>query len=413
MKLGVIGAGKVGGTLGAAFVRAGHEVTVGARDVAKVPGAVSIAQAVEASDVVLLATPFQALEEVLRATGPMTGKVVIDASNPLQPGLVLAVGHSDSGAEVLQRFIPRARVVKCFNTVGFEVMERPLVGGRRASMFLAGDDAAARGTTSELAASIGFDPIDVGVLARSRLLEPAAVLWISLAMVQKQGRRIALRLEGEGARAATISRSPTPRRVAVIGAGHIGGGLALAWARAGNTVTLGVRTPSDPALAPLVTEGVKVGSPAEAVASADVVAVAIPAQAVESLAGLPFSGKLVIDCTNHVAPGFSLSFGHTTSWAEQVATKLAGARIFKSFNAQGAENLASPVYSTGPAANFFCGDDEGGREVVRQLVADVGFEPVFAGGLTSARLLEPLMMLWVNAARAKGRRAMGFQLLRD
>ncbi len=411
MKIGMVGAGKVGSALGAAFTAAGHQVRYGARDTAKVRGSVPVAQAVDESDVVVLATPFHALDDVLRATGPMPGRVVVDASNPLGPGLTLAVGHSDSGGEVLQRRVPQARVVKCFNTVGFEVLANPLVGGGRASMFFAGDDAAARSTTAELAASIGFDPVDLGGLSRARQLEPAAALWVSLS--QKLGRRIALRLEADGARAAPVRRTPLSRKVAVVGTGHIGGSLAKAWVLAGHDVVLGARSPGDPALTPLLEVGAKVAAPEAAIAACDIIVLAVPASAVEALVTSSFSGKVVIDCTNDVRPGFTLGFGHTTSWAEQIAAKLNGARVFKSFNAQGAENLAAPVYASGPAANFFCGDDEAGRDIVHQLVADVGFEPVFAGPLKNARLLEPLMMLWVNASRAKGSRSVGFRLLRD
>jgi 8-hydroxy-5-deazaflavin:NADPH oxidoreductase len=415
MNIGIIGAGKVGSTLGTAFSKAGHVVTLGVREPGKHPGSVSIAQAASSSEVVVLATPFSALTDVVTSAGAFEGNVVIDASNPLLPGLVLAVGHTDSGAEMLQRLAPKARVVKCFNTVGVEVMANAKVGGRAATMFLCGDDGEARKTVQGLAQSLGFDTIDVGPLKNARLLEPAAALWIHLAMVENLGRHIALRLESEGARPAVFTQSSPARKVAVIGAGNIGGGLVRAWAKVGHHVTLGVRSPDDAEVQALAREtGARLMTPSEAIAISDIVAIAIPAQAIEALgAATSFAGKLVIDCTNHVGPGFSLSFGHTTSWAEEVAKKLPGAKVFKSFNAQGAENLATPVYTSGPAANFFCGDDAAGREVLQQLVRDVGFEPVFAGPLKNARLLEPMMMLWVTAARAKGHRAMGFQLLRD
>jgi 8-hydroxy-5-deazaflavin:NADPH oxidoreductase len=122
--------------------------------------------------------------------------------------------------------------------------------------------------------------------------------------------------------------------------------------------------------------------------------------------------RLVIDCTNAVERGMTLQFGHSTSGAEELAKKLPGARVFKSFNAQGAENLALPRYGAGAAANFFCGDDAEGKAVVRGLVEDVGFTAIDAGGLTSARLLEPLMLLWVAAAQALHTRTLGFSVLR-
>lgn len=415
MNIAIIGAGNVGTTLAAALARKGHTVTLGVRDPSRVPGAVTLEQAVARGELVILATPYAALAEVVKATGPMTNKVVVDATNPLLPGLALAVGHTDSGAESLQRLLPGAKVVKCFNTVGVEVMANPLFRGRAATMFLCGDDAGARATVAGLARDLGFEPLDLGALENARLLEPAAVLWIHLAMVEKLGRRIALRLEGEGARPAQRAPSAPARRVAVIGAGHIGGGLARAWTRVGHQVVLGVRAPDDAEVLALARElGAQVTTPSEAAAKSDVVVLAVPAQAVEALLPtLDLKGKVLIDCTNHIGPGFSLSFGHTTSWSEQLARAAPGAKVFKSFNAQGAENLAAPVYATGPAANFFCGDDAEGRAIVEQLVRDVGFEPVFAGPLVRARVLEPLMMLWVTAARVTGRRSLGFQLLRD
>ncbi len=385
MHIGVIGKGKVGSTLGAAFTRAGHTVTYGIREPSTQPGAQSIEAVARAAEVLVLATPFEALDAVTKALEGASGKVLLDASNPLGPGLSLVVGHTDSGAEVLQRKVPGARVVKCFNTVGIEVMANPQVAGARAMMFFAGADAEARSVAGRLAADLGFEPVDLGGLERARLLEPAAVLWIHLAVVEKFGRRLGLRLE-PAVTAAPLVKTPTPRRLAVLGAGHIGGGLTRAWRRAGHEVLVGAREPGDEAIVALERE---TGAKAMAV------------------------GKTVIDCTNHVGPGFTLSYGHQTSWAEEVARLLSGARVFKSFNAQGAENLALPVSAAGPAVNFFCGDDAPARAVVQQLVADVGFEPVFAGPLRQARLLEPLMMLWVQASRALGQRALGFRLLRD
>jgi hypothetical protein len=80
--------------------------------------------------------------------------------------------------------------------------------------------------------------------------------------------------------------------------------------------------------------------------------------------------------------------------------------------AQGAENLANPVYDGIRATNWFCGDDPAGKQIVRQLVEDVGFEAVDAGPLSAARLLEPLMLLWVASSRVLGTRDIAFKLLR-
>jgi len=74
--------------------------------------------------------------------------------------------------------------------------------------------------------------------------------------------------------------------------------------------------------------------------------------------------------------------------------------------------LANPIYGGVRATNFFCGDDADGKAIVRQLVEDVGFDPVDAGGLSAARLLEPLMLLWIASSRALGTRDIAFKVLR-
>jgi hypothetical protein len=84
----------------------------------------------------------------------------------------------------------------------------------------------------------------------------------------------------------------------------------------------------------------------------------------------------------------------------------------KSFNAQGAETLANPVYHGVRAANFFCGDDAAAKQIVKQLIEEIGFEAIDAGALKSARLLEPLMLLWLASAQTLGTRDFAFHLLR-
>lgn len=197
--------------------------------------------------------------------------------------------------------------------------------------------------------------------------------------------------------------------IAIIGSGNIGGGLARAWRKAGHAVTFGTRELADPDLTAMCREiGARAASVADAISGAEVVALAMPAKAVDDVAkAADFAGKIVIDCTNNVPRGVQ-----STSWAEEIATKLPGARVFKSFNAQGAENLANPVYGGVRATNFFCGDDPAGKKVVHQLVEDVGFEAVDAGGLSAAKLLEALMLLWVASSRSTGTRDLAFKLLR-
>lgn len=204
-------------------------------------------------------------------------------------------------------------------------------------------------------------------------------------------------------------------KIAIIGSGHIGAGLARAWARKGHGVVFGARNPGEPALAKLCAElGAGAATVGEAAAGGEVVVLAMPYGALDDVlaAAGDLTGKLVIDCTNAVEKGWTLKYGHVTSSAEELQKRIPGARVFKTFNAQGAENLANPVYGGVPASNFYCGDDVAGRRVVAQLVEDVGLEAIDAGPLRNARLLEPLMLLWIACAQTLGTRDLAFKLLR-
>jgi predicted dinucleotide-binding enzyme len=204
MKIGIIGAGNVGGALGRGWVRAGHAVTFGVRDVAdpKVAGlqqagaqVASVAAAAKGAEVVVLATPWEATRDAIREAGDLSGKIVFDCTNPLAPDLSgLTHGSDTSGAERVASWATGARVVKVFNTTGANNMEKPDFHGVAATMFYCGDDGEAKEAAHQLAADLGFDPVDAGALDQARLLEPLALLWIRLAYVQKQGREIAFRL---------------------------------------------------------------------------------------------------------------------------------------------------------------------------------------------------------------------------
>jgi len=210
MRIAVIGAGNVGGSLGRRWAELGHDVIFGVRESNAGASAVkgggvlpararmaSPSQAVRGAEAVLLATPWNAVAEVVRglgAEGQLDGLPLLDATNPLGPGLTLDVGpKGESGAERVQSLAPRAHVVKIFNTTGFNNMQNPVYGGAATTMFFAGDDAGAKAIASSLAAALGFEPIDAGPLRRARELEHLALLWISLAF-GGMGREIAFRL---------------------------------------------------------------------------------------------------------------------------------------------------------------------------------------------------------------------------
>jgi predicted dinucleotide-binding enzyme len=203
MRIAVIGAGNVGTTLGRGWTRRRHQVTYGVRDPhsAKAEvlaqGGVRVtvpAEAVERSEVVLLATPWATTKDAVEALGDIGGRPLLDATNPIAPGLTLAVGDGGSGGELVQAWAPTARVVKIFNTTGVENMASPMYGDQAATMFYCGDDEPACAVAAKLAADLGFDAVSAGPLRNARLLEPLALLWINLAMAQIAGRGIAFKL---------------------------------------------------------------------------------------------------------------------------------------------------------------------------------------------------------------------------
>lgn len=203
-------------------------------------------------------------------------------------------------------------------------------------------------------------------------------------------------------------------RIAIVGNGNIGAGLARAWTVKGHAVTFAARQPDDTDIVAIARDlGASVATIPDALASADVIVLAMPFSAAPAVAAaLPsWQGRVVIDCTNPIGPGFTLIHGHTDSGSEAIQRLLPGAHVVKSFSAQGAENLARPVYDGVAASNLYCGDDAGAKTIVRGLIEDVGFEAVDAGPLTSARYLEPITMLWITMSRTLGRQ-FAFKVLR-
>ncbi|RKF06542.1 dinucleotide-binding enzyme [Oceaniradius stylonematis] len=199
--------------------------------------------------------------------------------------------------------------------------------------------------------------------------------------------------------------------IAIIGAGHVGRALAAGWARAGHDIVLGVRARRS-------TDGASIGdapgvrreNPRDAARAASTVVLALPWAAAET--ALPtlgdLTGKTVIDCMNPITrtpDGMGLAVGHTSSGAEQVARWLPGANIVKTLNQVGAEIMADTSGFAMPPVMFMAGDDDGAKAVVAGLLTDLGFEPLDAGDLTRARLLEPYALVWINQAilRGKGR----------
>lgn len=200
MNIGVLGTGDVGRALGKAFLTLGHDVKMGSRSAANEKAVAwaaemgpkasngTFAEAAAFGEIVILATLGAANEEALQSAGPehFRGKLLIDTTNPLDFGggmpPRLAVSGTDSGGERVQRFLPDARVVKAFNTVGSPFMFRPDFPGGPPDMFIAGNDEGAKAQVAAILSDFGWGMIDVGGIESSRYLEPMCLVWVISAL---------------------------------------------------------------------------------------------------------------------------------------------------------------------------------------------------------------------------------------
>ena len=203
MSIAILGTGNMAKGLAGLFDAAGYDVVIGSRDPLRAAEAArtigrrvavtGLAEAAAGADTVVLAIPFDGAADVLAAAGDLTGKIVIDITNPLTADYAgLTIGHSTSAAEEIARLVPGARVVKAFNTVFAGVLQAGgKVGGQPVTVFVAGDDDAATQAVEAIAVKAGFAVQQAGALARARYLEPVAGLNIALGYFQGLGTDIA------------------------------------------------------------------------------------------------------------------------------------------------------------------------------------------------------------------------------
>ncbi len=200
MKIAFLGYGNVGAPLADHLQRLGHDVTLATAD----PAAESVQKAlarnaglktgpiepsIAAAEVVFLATPFGANEELLRPLAKtLSGKILVDCTNPVGPGLTHGLGSAQSGSEMLQKLLPETRVVKAFSIYGFENFEDsayPAYTVKPVMMFC-GNDASAKKTVLGLIEQLGFEPLDVGGLEQALHLEHLTLLWVRMVRMDRR-----------------------------------------------------------------------------------------------------------------------------------------------------------------------------------------------------------------------------------
>jgi 8-hydroxy-5-deazaflavin:NADPH oxidoreductase len=195
-------------------------------------------------------------------------------------------------------------------------------------------------------------------------------------------------------------------RIAIIGAGNVGGALGRAFAGLGHTIAFGVRDTADAGARSLAeSTGATLAAPADAVRGADLVVLAVPGGVAEDAArGLgDLRGAILLDTTNPVGPGL-LPTHDERGWsqAERVAAAVPGARVVKGFHTLAAEHMADGRLGGQRIALFLCGDDVPAKSIVAEMAGALGFEPVDVGGLDRARLTEPLALVWITLATRQG-----------
>jgi len=208
--IGILGSGLMGGKLGTIFARAGHDVVFSyardekklqrlARDAGQHARAGTPRAAARDAEVLLLAVHWSRVDDVLRQSGDLSGRVIVSCSMPMSSDdTALAIAHTSSGAEELAKKVPAAHVVSAFNTVPSEVLFSVAEGAarkKRPSLVYCGDNAGAKKTAAGLIRDVGFDPVDVGPLRNARYTEPFTMLIAYLAYETERGPALAYRFD--------------------------------------------------------------------------------------------------------------------------------------------------------------------------------------------------------------------------
>ena len=210
MHIGILGSGLMGGKLGTLFARAGHDVVFSysrdekklqrlARDAGQHARSGTPGEAARDAQVLLLAVHWSRVDDVLKRSGDLSGRIIVSCSMPMNSDdTVLVVAHTSSGAEELAKKLPGAHVVSAFNTVPSEALFSVAEGTsrkKRPSLVYCGDDAGAKKTVAGLIRDAGFEPVDVGPLRNARYTEPFTMLIAYLAYETERGPALAYRFE--------------------------------------------------------------------------------------------------------------------------------------------------------------------------------------------------------------------------
>lgn len=201
MKIAIIGSGNVGGALAQGWSKAGHQVTFGVRNKDEFKGnrlsdlknisVASIMDAVNQSEVVVLAAVPQAVQSIVNTMGDVSNKIIIDTMNSVR---IKPEPYSNT-TEALMTLTNCKDIVKCFNTTGAENMGNPIYGDKGIDMFYAGDSEKAKKVAEQLAKDLGFENVyNFGGSDKFNLLEQFALSWINLAMMQGYGRNFAFKV---------------------------------------------------------------------------------------------------------------------------------------------------------------------------------------------------------------------------
>jgi predicted dinucleotide-binding enzyme len=200
MKIGILGSGNIGGTLGKKWVNEGHEIIFGVRntgstkvrtlltEIGSAASAELVEDAIKEAEVILLAIPHAAVAEVVQKNASsMRGKIIIDATNKFGSPVV-------NNIEVISNHVVGAKIFRSFNSLGWEVFADPKFGEITADHFYCGPDDETRSQVEQLIAGIGMNPIYVGGLQKAALVDSLGTLWITLVSQHGMGRHLAFKM---------------------------------------------------------------------------------------------------------------------------------------------------------------------------------------------------------------------------